>query len=175
MQKRLLIFLVLISTVEQTLACNCSYQELEFEVKRTKTIVHGRVLSLEVTSLESILTITEKEYLQNRYKDEPFVIKSTQNKLVVKVELEIIEVLKGETDKKIISIYTSKHGPECGYIGFIEDKEFVVFLSPKKLPRRLFAGFNDNIDDSRLWTNRCTRTKVFDQSEANNIKQLLKK
>ncbi|MEK6152537.1 hypothetical protein WIW50_04730 [Flavobacteriaceae bacterium 3-367] len=171
---RKILFIIFVLSISKSFACTCYRTELKKELRRTSSILHIKVLKIEYVSKGDILTVEEHKYLEVKFESEPQILNALERKSVTKVEIEIIDSYKGDIDATSLTIYTSMHGPSCGYFGFEEGKEFIVFLNPERLSKRLFGDYNNGINRNRLWTNRCSRTAEFDKTKAVEIREGLK-
>ncbi|NAY93450.1 hypothetical protein GTQ34_16180 [Muricauda sp. JGD-17] len=171
---RKILFLLLVLSASKSFACTCRGYDLERELRFTTAILHARVLKIDFVSKGEIFTEQELQYLENKFESQPKMLNVFQRKSVTKVEIEIIDSYKGDMDRTRLTIYTSMHGPSCGYFGFEVGKEFIVFLHPERLSKRFFGDYNNGINRNRLWTNRCTRTMIFDKTKAGEIIEGLK-
>lgn len=167
-----LLFLILVIFYGKCFACQCHRIELKKELKYTSAIAHVKVLKIEYVSRGSIFSDAERKHLEEN--SQAHILDSSRSKSVAKVEVEIIVTYKGSFDSEKLTIYTSKHGQSCGYLGFELGKDFIVFLSPERLSKRLFENYINLNNPNRLWTNRCSRTTVFDEVNANEIVEGLK-
>ncbi|WP_222982496.1 hypothetical protein [Flagellimonas meishanensis] len=125
-------------------------------------------------SKKEIFTIEELQYLAKKFESEPKMLNVFEPKSVTKVEIEIVDSYKGNMDRTSLTIYTYMHGPSCGYFGFEVGKEFIVFLHPERLSKKFFGDYDNRVNQNRLWTNRCTRTMLFDTTKAVEIREVLK-
>ena len=171
---RKILFLILVLSISKGFACTCRTTELKKELRRTSSILHVRILKIEHVSKSDILTFEERKYLEGKFESEPQILNALERKSVTKVETEIIDSYKGSINATRLTIYTSLHGPSCGYFGFEKGKEFIVFLHPERLSKSFFGNYNNGINRNRLWTNRCTRTMAFDDTKAREIREGLK-
>ena len=169
-----ILFLILALSIGKSFACTCRTTELKKELRRTSSILHVKVLKIVYVSKGDILTDEEHKYLEDKFESEPQNLNALERKSVTKVEIEIIDSYKGDIYASRLTIYTSMHGPSCGYFGFEEGKEFIVFLNPERLSKRLFGDYNNGINPNRLWTNRCSRTSVFNDTKSREIREGLK-
>ncbi|MFP2996248.1 hypothetical protein ABN763_10060 [Spongiivirga sp. MCCC 1A20706] len=171
MKKFLFTTLVLLFC-SKSFACKCYRVDLKKELKSTKAILHAKVLKIEYVSMGSIFSNPEREHLEK--KPENQILHLSRNKSVAKVEVEIINTYKGNFNSEKLTIYTSKHGQSCGYLGFQVEKDFIIFLQPELLSKRLFRDYENRVNQNRLWTSRCSRTMLFNEIESKEIRDGLK-
>lgn len=164
-----LLFLILALSFGKGIACTCHSVDLERELKYTSAIVHVKVLKIEYVSKWEIFTNEERKYLENEYDSKPEFQNLFRKKSVTKVKVRLVDTFKGNFYTDELTIFTSMHGPSCGYFGFKEGKEFIVFLTPEILSKRLFGNYNKGVNKNRLWTNTCSRTSEFDEVTATEI------
>ena len=143
MERILILILVLFSYSEME-ACRCvQSKNLKSEFDGTEIVISGKVVEIE---------ILEENHL-------------------MKVEFLTERIYKGADIQEKIVIYTPKSTAACGYLEFEIGKNFIVFLSQKKLPPHTFK--TDSGKEKFFWTTHCTRTSQYSESLNSELCELL--
>lgn len=166
LQTILLILLTVAIANKKIIACTCTLNNIASEIRHSKFILSGKILSKEV------ITVIDSSYLE-MFPDAPrYAIIKQQ---FVKYILSVNEVYKGRITKKEIEVYSGVGGGgDCGY-RFKIGKEFIIYGS-----KETYFGFIDNDipypkGKNIIWTNICTRTQNLNQNELDQIQKVLPK
>ena len=157
-------------------ACKCQGSEsVKEEYQQTSVIVSGKVLSKSYVSYESTLTTEQLELIREEYDSNG--INKLKLESVIKIELEINYIYKGTGIEDKITIYTSKLGASCGYLGFKIGQDFITYLAPNsyldpiyRIPSKTNIGTQSR---NVFWTNHCRRTMDFDEMEDKQLRELM--
>jgi len=146
--KNLFLFLVLfVSNI--SIACSCISYGREKSLDVAETVFSGKIISKKIFSPRE---------LQN----------PSFTTTMIRYTVAIFEVYKGKIQTKTLEIYSEADGASCGYL-FQVGKKYTIYT---------FAKNGIESDESKLkkmlYTNACTRTKLFDQTESKEIKSICK-
>lgn len=161
-------------TYQTLLACKCNVNDdTKAGFESSEIIVHGKVINKEFVTFSSSFTGKGMELVCESYINDAQIQDFLEREFLIKVEVEVIEIYKGERIPKIISIYTARTTAACGFLEFEIEREYQIYLFSTSyfdhnfknvsLDKNLYNGF---------WTNRCTRTRSFDSMEDRKLKNL---
>ena len=89
---------------------------------------------------------------------------------VTKVTIEVAKSYKGSVAQGMLTVFTPSLGIDCGFLGFREGEEYIVYANQQNDLLPLLAPQVVGLEQpNTFWTNQCTRTKVFSQLEANEL------
>ena len=175
--KQLFICIVLLIGIE-SYACRCDEPGTIKEAYRnTKTIVHGKVLKRSLVTLKSTMNKKSAEVLEEELKVDKQLLVRFNMKLIIKIELELIQQFKGKIKSDTITIFTGRTSASCGITWFEEGKEYLIYTCSSDYA---YWAFNQKELKSKLkktntfWTNHCTRTIEYNYKEANELERLAK-
>ena len=172
-----LIITILIVNVQFSMACSCDFLTVKEAYRNTSFIFHGKVLSKERASrLETMDDESKKNLFKNAGKDSLKV----QSKDLWRVEIKILEILKGEHQSKIVTIFTPMSSSGCGYADFEIDKEFVVY-GLTDFVDFFYIGLLVMYDFPKIsplkgiyWTSLCSRTTFEIKEELAALRKIIK-
>ncbi len=172
----LLIFLTL--GVYTAKACKCQGSEnVQEEFEQTNVIVSGKVLNKCYVSYESTLSSEQLDLIREKYDSNSDGINRLKLESIIKIELEINYTYKGTGIEDTITIYTSKFGASCGYLGFEIGQDFIAYLTPQSYLNPIYkipSDTNKETDSKGVfWTNHCRRTMEFNKLEDNELRKLM--
>ncbi|MGB5820861.1 MAG: hypothetical protein WBG90_15355 [Saonia sp.] len=172
----LLIFLTL--GVYTAKACKCEGSEgVQKEFEQTNVIVSGKVLSKCYVSYESTLSTEQRDLIREEYDSNSDRFNKLKLESIIKIELEIYYTYKGTGIEDKITIYTSKFGASCGYLGFEIGQDFIAYLTTESYLNSIYKIPNNtnNETDTKVifWTNHCRRTTEFDKMEDKELRKLM--
>ena len=160
MKFKLILVLIFLFGIQSALACRCVKNiSVKTEFKETEVIVSGKVLSKTYVSSENVLEKERLDLIKKEYKDNPKKMSELKMESIIKIELGVNYTYKGNAIQDKITIYTSKFSSACGYLGFEVGQDFITYLSTR--------------DNGYFWTNRCTRTKKFDEMDDKTLCELM--
>ena len=159
-------------------ACKCQNSEnVQEEFEQTSFIVSGKVLSKSHVSYESILSEEELDLIRKKFETNPQKMNGLKLESIIKIELAINHIYKGTGIKDKITIYTSKFGQSCGYLGFEIGQNFIAYLSSTSYLNTFYNLPSKKLDETKengvFWTNHCRRTRVFDKTEDKELRKLM--
>src|SRR5688500_15001321 len=113
--------------------------------------------------------------IKQRLKKTKRSLEFMESDYVIKVEIEVKEVFKGDSSKPTAIIYTTMGGGSCGYNKFEIGKDYIVYSYPE-MPKQfslLTERSNSRIEmKGTFWTNHCTRTTFYNSIEASGLREL---
>lgn len=172
------LFLIIIGGVN-SYACRCEDPgSIQEAYNYTETILQGSVLSKSFVTFKSTMNEAQISLLNEKFKDNPQRLSLMESEFVIKIELKITNVYKGEIKNDTVIIYTTRTGVSCGYTGFETGREYLIYTSSRS---HMYAFFDSNANEEKLelentfWTNHCTRTMVYNRKEAKELKKLANK
>jgi hypothetical protein len=173
-----IVFLILLTFgVHSAKACKCqSSESVQKEFEQTAVIVSGKVLNKSYVSYESTLTTEQLDLIKKEHKYSPQKLNELKYESIIKIELVVNYIYKGTGIEDRITIYTSKFGASCGYLGFEIGQNFITYLSPESYLNIFYKTSSKlNITDSKrvFWTNQCRRTTVFEKMEDKELRKLM--
>ena len=156
-------------------ACKCSDPgSVKDSFNRGGIIIKATVIGIDTVAYSETLVEKEAKQIERSLKDKPQRLAFFTSKSLFKVRVLVTERFKGENIIDTIAIYTPMFGGSCGY-RFQMNKEYIIYGSG----RGFYSTFFDRKDeDGRVerehtyWTNHCTRTKMFDEMEAKELRTL---
>lgn len=86
----------------------------------------------------------------------------------VEYKILITEMFKGKTKQDTLTIYTGNGGPDCGF-GFEINKNYIIYAYEGK------DDYSSQETHKFFYTNYCTRTREFVESEYRKVKRYSKK
>jgi hypothetical protein len=176
---RLVLIFTLIGLWGQLHACKCDYPPTVKEsYYKMDFIIHGRVTKKEIVSFHETYKTDKAIEIKERLKTDERSLAFYLSEQVAKVTIEIIEVFKGESNNKTITIYTSISDASCGY-NFDVNSDYLIYASRKGFFNFRFLKESERQEDvvkeNSYWTHICTRTKNHDKIEIKELRQLPKK
>jgi hypothetical protein len=173
--KKFVLLLLFCLIINPTYACRCDSKTIEEAFSVTPYIFHGKVVRKEVVSLEDTMEPEQAKAIKQRLKKTKQSLELIEADYIIKVEIEVKEVFKGNGSKRHAIIYTTMGGGSCGYNKFEIGKDYIVYGYPEK---RMHFSFLTEQGDARIeregtfWTNHCTRTTFYNSREAFDLREL---
>ena len=178
MKLKLTLTTIVLGLFAQSYACKCGGPGTVKEAfKNHQLIVYGKVTSKDTVVLSETIKEDDARDVRKRLRDDKQTLRSFEMTYVLKIHLEIIQKYKGDSLRGSIVIYTPLLTASCGYT-FEEGKEYIVYASSNNFLSFLFRKEGDNTryeQDSSFWTNHCTRTTEYTQSESDQLRALTTK
>lgn len=176
--KTILIIALFIFSISKSIACGCKDPlSVEEAYKYTEAIIHGRVVKKTFVSFESTINPEKIDALRSSLQEDNQKLAMLESKFIIELQVEVLKVFKGNLVSDTITLYTSRNGASCGFTRFEEGQDFIIYASSKS---HMFWIFDSKSKDAlekknTLWTNHCTRTKKFSESEAAELELLMTK
>ncbi len=148
-------------------ACSCiGLSSVKEAFEETQYIFHGKVLKKEMIYTRTLFKIEQDEI--NKLDTLSWPLTSMMSKYT----FQIVTIYKGKINTDTIHIYTGIGGGDCGY-DFNVGGDYLIYGSENQ------SFFTNYFMDKKLigqiiTTHICTRTKQFDEDEANSLIQLSK-
>lgn len=166
------LFFLIVSKIE---ACICEDPGSVAQAYRdTEIIVHGRVLQKSLVTYESSMDEKRVASIRNNFMGDDSKLKLLKAEYIIKVDVEVLKVFKGKISEATITIFTTKTGASCGYTGFEECEDFIIYASSRSHAFWIFDNQYGLEKNNTFWTNNCTRTAEYDVSEAKELNNILK-
>lgn len=163
------IFIILLTS--QSYACKCEGPATVKEsFKSAELIVYGKVVKKDTVlfseTIEKEGVNQVKEWLKDD-KQKLFMFEMTK---VIKVQLQIVEMFKGNPTAETVVIYTPLLSASCGY-RFENGTEYIIYASKKNF-LDVFFNTGDRSKENTFWTTHCTRTTAYKKLEADELRTL---
>jgi len=157
-------------------ACQCGGPwSVEEEFVDSELIVHGKVISKELVTLQETLKQDKVSGVKERLKGDDEKLQFFETYFVFEIKFEIIEKYKGTIVRDTVTIYTEPKSSSCGY-KFEKGKIYIVYGSKKSDIGFMFLPRDDihkNFEkENTFWTSHCTRTTEYKRSEADELRKL---
>ncbi|MBL4705008.1 MAG: hypothetical protein JKY54_10830 [Flavobacteriales bacterium] len=153
-----IVVFLLIGTV-QAMACDCKeVKSIKEEYDYSKSVVTGEIISKEQVA------VTDAKIVEYKPDSKPF-----NGRLVMKYTMITSEIIKGDFKTDTVEIYTGMGVGDCGF-GFIIGKKYLVYGIDGIYNERIFTT-----DEKALWTINCFRTKLTDNTEIDELRQIARK
>lgn len=156
---------LLFLTSVNAFACECSYiKSVEKEFENAEYVLTGKVISIEF--LQILKVNGKKSIIQTpEIRDKFDIFKGREWS---KITLETIEIFKGKKRKKNQVIYTGTGGGDCSFY-FKKDEKYLIYAFKDSWDTKELRECNRKYKNI-ISTNICTRTKIIDNKEVENIK-----
>ncbi len=172
---RIFFIAVLIFGFSKLFACSCKLPGTIEEVFNTsEVIIHGKVINKCFASLESAMSPSELKILKTSLKENQGRLEHLKSQSLIEIQILILKIFKGKIAEDLVTIYTTRSGASCGFLGFEEDRDFIIYASTKSHAFWIFDAENDLEKEHTFWTNQCTRTSAYHTIEANALQKLMK-
>jgi hypothetical protein len=169
MKARIKILILLLSVIisNQAIACDCIIiNSVEKEFNKSDYVLTGKVLS--VSFIQILENGNNPQILTSKFLKEFDIFKG---RILAEYRIEVIEIYKGKKRIKEINIYTGRNGGgDCGYYFKIGEK-YLIYSFEDSWEVKLF-GEHSRKYKNILYTDICTRTKIFNKKEIEEIKLL---
>jgi hypothetical protein len=153
--------ILLCSTYSKSTACSCIGQgTVKGEIKGSDVVLVGTILR------EWFKTLEGPPILKRRLGD-TISRMSPQKKPISVYEVLVETLYKGKIKKDTVRIFSGVGGGDCG-IGFEIGVKYIIYGKKRRF-------FGDQIERNAYWTDMCTRTINYDQSEIDEIQKYAKK
>ncbi len=175
--KSIIIFLFVVLGIVQSMACDCMDPGTVSEAfEYTETIIHGCVTNMSSITFAETMEPDQVDRIRKKYKGDQQRLEYLNAKFIVKVEMEVYKVYKGQLTEDVVTIYTNIAGSACGFTRFEEGKEFIVYASSFGPESWVFRSddFSKKLKKENTFsTNHCTRTGAYTDSEAKSLEQII--
>lgn len=170
--KTIVILLAVLIVGNYSLACSCQdpgtvQQGFEY----SDMVVHGTVLSRSY--------VTHRETMKREKGDSLNAVLTNReadlfnSELILKVELKVSKVYKGEMVSDTVVIYTGRSSAACGFSWFKEGEDYIIYGTSASYAYGLFT-YEDGLEQGHtFWTNHCTRTTEYNEQEAKELEGLM--
>ena len=91
---------------------------------------------------------------------------------ILKVELQVECVYKGEFSTDTLVIYTARSSAACGF-RFKEGENYIIYGMSQSYQSGFFMDHEKAEAPDAFWTNHCTRTDEYNSQEAKELAALL--
>lgn len=149
--------------VSEVYACNCNPGgTIEANVKASDVIIKAKILSIAYTNrLDTMNVVSEGD---------PNNVFSKYWKFHVKIYKAVVQATyKGKLLSDTITIVTGMNGAACG-LNMAIDGEYLVYGTLRDYQG--FSSVQRKATDGKLfWTNNCTRSFDFSDTEAEDVKK----
>jgi hypothetical protein len=167
---RITIILLLSLFITPSFACRCDEQPtVEDSYRFHHLIVYGRVIektfiSISETIDKDSLAIIRESIGLNLDRGYPGLLEA---KMITKIRLLVLKSYKNLWKTDTITILTPISGASCGYTRFKEGQEYIVYGYLDNQMDWLFRNDVRGLGtiENTYWTNHCTRTTEYIQSE----------
>ncbi len=170
---RLILTTILFVLFGAAYACKCvGPGTVKESFNKADLVVYGEVASIDTVRLAETINVEEAKVVEQKLRDD--LKRHFKMTYVLKVNLTIIEIFKGETLRHDIVIYTPLRSATCGY-RFRMGEEYIVYGSGRNFLSFLFHKEEDGRafrKEGAFWTTHCTRTSVYSKAEADELSLL---
>jgi len=153
----------------QGYSCKCGdTPTIEDSFKGSSVIVHGRVLSKKLVSLDQTMDVVKAADLRNKLKDDHHKLEFLLAERIIEIKFVVKESFKGSVVGDTLTIYTPGMSGSCRY-WFDVDKEYIVYNLKSSWLYRFVLSESEENDFERegtYWAYSCTRTTEYAESEA---------
>ncbi len=161
--------------------CDLTNEPVAHSFDLSDIIIQGKIIDLdtvqisEIITKESILKI-EQDSL-NRAECAKNVMRNTK---VVRAKIGIKEIFKGQSELNEIYIITPLKEQFCSYSGFNIGENYIIY-GTKNETADLYFLWTIDLDYFQLkpnysiWTNKCKRTKLTEESELKELRETKKR
>ncbi|MFO7867912.1 MAG: hypothetical protein R6U95_01270 [Bacteroidales bacterium] len=148
-------------------ACSCQGEStVKGAIKSSAFVIVGEIISRDFINIPDSIMIRQNFNDSLAHKFYPYVHR------ISKYKIQIEKVYKGKTVKDTMEIYTGNGGGDCGY-RFKVGEKYIVY----GVKENYFGMLNNDYDYSKgeecIWTNICMRTTNYDESEINEIENII--
>ena len=170
--KCILILLVVLNFGNYSLACSCQdpgtvQQGLEY----SDMVVHGTVLNRSYVTYRATMKQEKGDSLNVVFSNREADLFNSE--LILKIELEVSKVYKGEMVSDTVVIYTGRSSAACGFSWFTEGEDYIIYGTSVSYAYGLFT-YEDGLEQNNtFWTNHCTRTTEYNEQEAKELEGLM--
>jgi len=124
---RIFFIAVIIFGFSNLFACNCKLPGTIEEVFNTsEVIIHGKVINKCLASYESAMSPLKLETLKTSLKVNQGRLEHIESQSLIEIQILVLKIFKGKIEEDLVTIYTSRSGASCGFLGF---EEIVILLS----------------------------------------------
>ena len=168
---KLLLFLVILWTSFGSLACSCQDPgSVEESLEYSDIVVHGKVISMSDVSYRSTLSKEHGDSLNDALEDRRREVFNSD--MIVKVELEVKQIYKGEVCSDTLVIYTARSSSACGF-RFKERENYIIYGMSESYQAGFYHDQSPPKTTNVFWTNHCTRTAEYTFQEAKELEALI--
>ena len=174
MKKILIIPFLIISFFNEGISCTCPERNsILNEFNSKELIVSGIIVSEEVINI--IDSVALNDYLKNGGTMDKNIQQRFFGRFFYKYELEIIDIFKGNFTKKVIEIYTP--GNSCKF-NFNVGEKYIIYghsIESSGIPEESYIRKAYPKGNDLIWTEYCSRTKIFNKKESQKLDKLSNK
>jgi hypothetical protein len=172
--KRFLLFICLVSFMQQGITCSCVYPtEISKAFLSSKTVAHGEVVELKITKVsDSMDPDSLNQFLKNE-KLRQHQSELLNSNFIIQVKFKIIELFKGDIKTDTLILYTTRTSASCGYTNFEIGKQFIIYSCPTSY---FFSSFYSTQKNRKLekansnWVTSCSLTSELREDHLNALK-----
>lgn len=171
MKNRILIGLIslLCFISYNSIACSCIGQRtIQEEIRNSDVLVVGTILNKE------ILQLTDSTMLKLFPNDTTLSTSPLSRMVIARYNLLVLDIYKGKITKDTITIFTGLGGGDCGF-RFENGKKYIIYGDKETYYGQMNNDFNFTKTRNVYWTNICTRTTSYFQSEIDEIDKFVNK
>lgn len=167
--------LLILGLVGQAFGCKCDGPDrtLKQSFNGHAVIVHGRVISMKLVPFQSTMNASKVDLLKRKLMNDKKNLKTFSSDSVYEIQLLVKESFKGSGVGDTLTIYTRTGS--CG-VPFQLEKDYIVYTLQRGWHYHEFLtelmGQEEFEKENTYWAHRCTRTTLYDKSEASALKQL---
>lgn len=171
-KKTSILLLIFILSIK-AFACKC-YESgtVKESVEKSDVVVHGKVVSRSYVTYRETIELGQGDSLNA-------ILQGTINELfnskaILKIVLEVKNTYKGLISTDTITIYTPRSSSACGFTGFREGEEYIIYGGNSGNYDLFFSEETTKISTKpgTYWTNQCTRTTEYNEQEARELELL---
>jgi hypothetical protein len=177
---RLIFFLFLgwLLTTYTAKACKCDDPlSVEESYANSQLVVVGKIVGKSIVSLAE--SMNQQKLLAFEKELDRWSQKMLNERLLVKIELEVIQLFKGKAKSNKIIVYTAISSASCGfgYQGFEEGQSYIIYGYDQSY---LYAFLKNQQKSKGLenpgtyWTDHCTRTGQAFQERIAELERIKK-
>lgn len=165
----MMIFMILNSISGEIFACSCKEQRsVKEEVRHADAVIVGTMVSKEVVLL------TDTTYLQMFSFDTLMRDFPMSSITIVKYQMFVEDIYKGETSIDTVVIYSGIGGGDCG-VRFEVGEKYIVYAEDETYFGQENNNFKFPKSKNTYWTFNCLRTMKLQQDEIIEIEKYAKR
>jgi hypothetical protein len=167
--------LLVLGLVGQAFGCKCDGPDrtLKQSFNGHSVIVHGRVISLTLIPFQRTMNASKADYVRRRLINDKENLKTFLSDSVYEIRLLVKESFKGSGVGDTLTIYTRTGS--CG-VPFQLEQDYIVYTLQRAWHYHGFLtellGQEKFEKENTYYAHRCTRTTLYDKSEASALRQL---
>lgn len=176
MTSKVVLTILLLGISMRGYSCKCGdTTTIKESFRGSSVIVHGRVVTKTLVSLDKTMSANKAEYVKNKLNGDKDKLQLFLSDRIVEIRLVVIESFKGSSPGDTLTIYTSALTGSCRY-WFDVNKEYIVYTL--KSSWLYFHFLNESEERQRFekentyWAHPCTRTTEYKNSEIAALRKL---